>query len=93
MLHLSGGERDAAAYPRAIEQFRATNPGTSFSIVEHVVAGDRVVIRLEARRDPDLSGDGRMSRGINISRFDTEGRLAEEWAIWTPWLEDPQTED
>jgi len=89
MLHVSDGERDAAAYPRLIEQYRSANPSTTFRIVEQIDAGDRLVTRLEARRGVEASRTKLVSRGINISRFDAHGRLAEEWAIWSAWMDEP----
>ena len=86
MLNVSNGERDAAAYPVAIQQYRAANPGTTFRIVEQLAAGVRLVTRLEARRVDEVSRATTVSRGINVSRFDAQGRLAEEWAIWSAWL-------
>lgn len=87
MLHVSDGERDAPAYLVAIQQYRAANPGTTFRIVEQLAAGVRLVTRLEARRVDELSRAATVSRGINVSRFDAQGRLAEEWAIWSAWLD------
>lgn len=89
MLHVRDGERDATAYPARIQEFRAANPGTTFRIVEQLAAGVRLVTRLEAFRLDEASGVGSVSRGINISRFDAQGRLAEEWAIWSAWLDEP----
>ena len=89
MFGVPGGERDAAGYAHAIDRFRAANPGVEIRIVEQFGAGDRTVSRLEARRPNPDSGTTATSQGMNISRFDGEGRLAEEWAIWTPWLEIP----
>jgi hypothetical protein len=85
MLHLVDGERDAETYPAWIERSRAANPGVSYHIVEQLPGPERLVSRLEARRTPEVAGDGTVSRGINISRFDDRGLLAEEWAIWSPW--------
>src|SRR5215217_7460468 len=42
-LGVPDGERDAAAYPAAIGRFRAANAGTTFTVVELLVAGDRLV--------------------------------------------------
>lgn len=88
MLHVSDGERDAAAYPGLIQQYRFANPGTTFRIVEQLAVGVRLVTRLEARRVDEVSRAASVSRGINISRFDAQGRLAEEWAIWSSWLDE-----
>lgn len=86
MARVSNGERDAAAYPGLIQQYRSANPGTTFRIVEQLDAGVRLVTRLEARRVDEASRAALVSRGINVSRFDAQGRLAEEWAIWSTWL-------
>ena len=85
-LGVPHGERDAAAYPAMIERYRQANPGVEFHVVEQFGADDRLVTRLQARR-ASLTTDGQfaMSHGINIARFDTSDRLAEEWAIWSPW--------
>ena len=88
MLHLKDGERDADAYPGLIQQYRAGNPGAEFRVVEQLASGDRLVSRLEARRFDGSSGAASVARGINISRFDTQGRLAEEWAIWSSWMDE-----
>ena len=50
MLGAPNGERDAAAYPAAIGGFRDRFPGVEFRVVEQLDAGDRLVSRLEARR-------------------------------------------
>ena len=88
MLHLKDGERAADAYPGLIQQYRAGNPGAKFRVVEQRADGDRLVSRLEARRVAGSSGAASVARGINISRFDAQGRLAEEWAIWSSWMDD-----
>ena len=88
MLHLKDGDRDAAAYPGLIQQYRAGNPGAEFRVVEQRSHGDRLVSRLEARRFDRSSNATSVARGINISRFDTQGRLAEEWAIWSSWMDE-----
>jgi hypothetical protein len=89
MLHVQEGERDTTTYAGSIERFREANPGAVFRIVEQFEAGNRVVTRLEARRPGSVEGGSVVSRGINISRFDAAGLLAEEWAIWSAWLDDP----
>ena len=91
MLGVRGGDRVAAEYPETIRRFRAANPGVEFRIVEQLDTGDRCVTRLEARRPGAGAAGPSVSQGINISRFDDEGRLEEEWAIWSPWLEDEPT--
>lgn len=90
MLHSIDGERDAAQYPGVVERYRAANPSTTFEVVDQLVAGDRVVSRLEAHRTEPATGAVLTARGINISRVAVDGRLAEEWAIWSPWLDDPR---
>jgi SnoaL-like domain len=92
MLHFPNGDRDAATYPASIERFRDANPGAAFQIVEQLESGDRVVTRLEARRPRLAEGGFLVSRGINVSRFDGAGLLAEEWAIWSAWLDDDDVE-
>jgi hypothetical protein len=87
MLHLKDGDRDAAAYPGHIQRYRAGNPGTEFRVIEQRLDGDRLVSRLEAHRIDKSSGAASAARGINISRFDARGRLAEEWAIWSGWMD------
>jgi len=88
MLHLKDGDRDGAAYPGLIAQYRAANPGTVFHIVDQLADGTRLVSRLEARRIDGSSGAASVARGINISRFDPQGRLTEEWAIWSTWMDE-----
>ena len=90
-LHVQDGDRDATTYASSIQRFREANPGAAFRIVELFGTGDRLVTRLEARR-PSPTGGSDLSRGINISRFDAAGLLAEEWSIWSAWLDDPLTE-
>lgn len=92
MLGVPGGERVAAGYAEAIRRFRAANPGVAFRVIEQFEVGDRSVSRLEARRPGADVGATLVSQGINISRFDDDGRLAEEWAIWSAWLEAPSSE-
>jgi hypothetical protein len=87
MLGVPGGERDAAAYPGSIGRFRAGFPGVEFGVLEQIVTGDRCVSRLEAHRPGASPGASFVSLGINIARFDPDGRLAEEWAIWSPWVD------
>ena len=87
MLGVRGGERVAAEYAETIDRFRTANPGVAFRIVEQFDAGDRLVSRLEAIRPATDANATSVSEGINISRFDHEGRLAEEWAIWSAWLD------
>jgi len=90
MLGLRAGERDAAAYPGWIERYRVANPGVRFEVVEQFDAVDRVVSDLQARRVSGATLAPSVSHGINISRFDQSGRLAEEWAIWSDWLDDEE---
>jgi hypothetical protein len=85
VLGAPSGERDAASYAEAISRFRAANPGVVFRVVEQFDAGDRLVSRLEASRPATHQDAASASEGINISRFDDDGRLAEEWAIWSAW--------
>lgn len=92
LLGVPGADRDAAGYADAIGRYRTANPGVVFHIVEQFSAGDRCVSRLEARRPAADTGAGFVSQGINIARFDDLGRLAEEWAIWSAWLDIPSTE-
>jgi len=88
MLHLAEGERDAAAYPGWIRAYRDANPSARFELVERFVAGARVVSRIRATRtSPDLGLQ--LANGINISRLASDGRIAEEWAIWTAWIDAP----
>lgn len=89
MLHVLHGERDATTYAGSIQRYREANPGTAFRIVEQFDSGDRVVTRLEARRPGSVESGPVVARGINISRFNAAGLLAEEWAIWSAWLDDP----
>ena len=85
VLGVPNGERDGSAYPAAIARYRQAFPGVVFSLVEQFDAGDRLVTRLEAHRAGETDGLLSVSHGMNISRFDTAGRLDEEWAIWSAW--------
>lgn len=87
MLGVPGGERVAATYADAIARFRAANAGITFRVIEQVDAGDRCVSRLEATRPGTVTRAASSSHGMNISRFDDDGRLAEEWAVWSAWLD------
>jgi hypothetical protein len=87
VLGIQGGERGAAAYAGVIGRFRTANPGVTFHVIEQIDAGDRCVSRLEATRPGSGTAAAASSQGMNISRFDHEGRLAEEWAIWSAWLD------
>jgi predicted SnoaL-like aldol condensation-catalyzing enzyme len=84
MLHLPDGERDAAGYAAWISDYRDLNPNATFELVEQFFTVDRVVSRLRATRDSPVSGL-QNSHGINIARLDGDGRIAEEWAIWSAW--------
>jgi hypothetical protein len=87
MLGVGADDRLAAGYADAIARFRTANPGVAFRVIDQFAAADRCVTRLEATRPGTGSNASSVSQGINISRFDDEGRLAEEWAIWSPWLD------
>jgi hypothetical protein len=84
MLHLADGERDAAGYAAWIADFRERNSDVKFELVEQFFTADRIVSRLRATRDSGASGMQK-SNGVNIARLDANGRLAEEWAIWSAW--------
>lgn len=90
MLHLPSGERDAAQYGDRIRDYRASNPNARFERVEWFDAGDRVLTRLRATRH-EVELGLQFANGINISRIDVDGRIAEEWAIWTGWMDDRAT--
>jgi hypothetical protein len=79
MLHLEQGQRSAEEYPGWIKSFREANPNTRFLVHDQSASGDRLWTRLRATR-----GDGAVSHGMNVSRFEG-GRIAEEWAIWSGW--------
>src|SRR5829696_3036936 len=79
ILGVRAGDRVAADYARAIARFRTANPGVAFRVIDQFDAGDRWVTRLEATRPATRGNACSVSEGINISRFDDEGRLAEEW--------------
>jgi len=87
VLGIPGGERDGAGYPGSINRYREAFPGVAFAVVEQFDAGDRLVTRLEARRPDAPGGPSTISHGMNVSRFDEEGRLDEEWAMWSGWQE------
>ena len=79
MLHLEHGQRSAQDYPGWIESFREANPDTRFLVQDQSASGDRLWTRLRATR-----GDGAVSEGMNVCRFDAD-RVAEEWAVWSGW--------
>ena len=79
MLHSLVGDRTKTTYRSAIDEFRLTNPGTTFSILDQSLAGDRLWTRLQACRE-----DGAVASGMNVCRFAGE-QVAEEWAIWSAW--------
>jgi hypothetical protein len=83
MLHdPSGGERDAGEYPARIEEFRSRYPGVRFSADRVFEGADhRSTLTHAEWRDPQ-TGDLLVANGINVSRFE-DGKLAEEWAIWS----------
>ena len=80
------GERDGPAYPATIARYRGAFPDVDFRVVEQFDAGDRLVTRLEAHRAGAAAEPSSISHGMNISRFDADARLAEEWAIWSAWV-------
>ena len=84
MLHLPDGERDATEYAAWIRAYRELNPNVTFEIIEQFSAADRVVSRLRATRG-SLGSGLQTTHGINISRLDGDGRIAEEWALWSAW--------
>jgi len=83
MLYLPNGERSAVEYPQWIRNYRLAFPGATFRVVDQSTSGDRLWTRLEATR-PDNHAGG-TAHGMNVSRFDGD-LIAEEWAIWSPWL-------
>jgi hypothetical protein len=85
MLHLAQGERSGADYPEWIRNYRLANPGALFGVVDQSSSGDKLWTRLIARLP-----NGDVAHGVNISRFDGD-RIAEEWAVWSPWLPDVST--
>ena len=87
MLGVRGGDRVAATYADAIARFRAANVGVMFRVIDQLDSGDRCVSRLEATRPGTVGRAASSMHGINISRFDGHGRLAEEWAVWSAWLD------
>lgn len=80
MLHLSSGRRTAQEYPGWIRSYRAANPGARFGVEDQAASGDRLWTRLSA-----ILTDGGTAHGMNVSRF-VGDRIAEEWAVWSPWL-------
>jgi len=91
VLGLDAAERDTGAYRSWIERYREANPGAWFEVVEQIDARDQLVTRLTARRANGAKDSFSGSHGINIAGFDQTGRLAEEWAIWSAWLDDEAT--
>jgi hypothetical protein len=85
MLAAVDGDRDGAAYPEAIARYRAAAPDIAFVVVDQFDAGERLVTRLEARRPGSGGGGPSIAHGMNVSRFASDARLEEEWAIWSPF--------
>jgi predicted ester cyclase len=79
MLHLADGERTSSGYADWIRDYRLANPGATFLVEDQTSEGDRLWTRLRAH----LPG-GAVAHGFNISRFEGR-RIAEEWALWSPW--------
>jgi hypothetical protein len=82
MLHLSSGSRARDDYPEWIGRWREQNPDAHFEIDGQIESDDWVASRLRAVRMED--GVEHVAFGMNFSRC-SEGRVAEEWAIWTEW--------
>lgn len=79
MLHLEDGERTAEEYGAWIERYRRDQPEVEFTVVAQTVVGDHLWSRLIAAR-----ADHAVAYGMNESRV-RDGRLIEEWAVWSPW--------
>lgn len=86
MLHLPNGERSSADYPEWIRNYRRANPGARFGVEDQSSSGDKLWTRLTAHLP-----NGDVAHGVNISRFDGD-HIAEEWAVWSPWLPDSNVE-
>lgn len=81
---LGAGERHGAAeYAETIRRVRAAGPLPVFENLDQFADGDKVCTRVRSTRTAE-DGTVEVAYGINISRYD-DGRLAEEWAIWTPF--------
>jgi steroid delta-isomerase-like uncharacterized protein len=74
---------------QTIMAYRAAYPDLNFTIEELIAEGDLVAMRWTAAGTHQgelmgipATGLATTSVGINIARFDTEGRIVEEWSGW-----------
>jgi predicted SnoaL-like aldol condensation-catalyzing enzyme len=81
---LGAGERHGVAeYADTIRRVRAAGPPPAFENLDQFADGDKVCTRVKSTRT-GADGAVEVAYGVNISRYEG-GKLAEEWAIWTPF--------
>lgn len=78
-----GDRHGVAEYAATISRFRASGAAAHFEVLDQFSEGDKVCTRVRSRRS-DGAGGEEVAYGINVSSY-RDGRLAEGWAIWTPW--------
>jgi steroid delta-isomerase-like uncharacterized protein len=82
----SGAVRGVDTFKGEIEYFRNAVPDLTYTVEDQVVEGDKVVSRYTVRGTHQgeffgVPGSGKHIEmtGINIDRFDENGKLIEEW--------------
>jgi steroid delta-isomerase-like uncharacterized protein len=84
------GDQDLDGVKQSISAYRNAFPDLSFRIDEMFEAGDKVVMRWTAQGTfenefmglaPTHEG-GEPVHGINIDRFDDDGKIVETWGQW-----------
>ncbi|HET7271869.1 MAG TPA: ester cyclase, partial [Rubrobacter sp.] len=82
----SGEVRGADTMKGEIEYFRSAVPDLTYTVEDQVVEGDKVVSRYTVRGTHQgeffgVPGSGKHIEmtGINIDRFDENGKMVEEW--------------
>lgn len=87
--HADEGEQDREEFRAALEELHAAFPDLTSTVTDVLVDGDRVAYRWSATGThlaPYLGAPATRRKitasGITISRFDADGRIAEDWASW-----------
>lgn len=87
--HSDTGTLDRESFRATIEELNAAFPDLSVEILDTVEQGDRVAFRWESTGTHSGTYMGVpathkrvVARGMTISRFDDDGRIAEEWTSW-----------
>jgi predicted ester cyclase len=84
------GDQDKDAAKRTIASYRESFPDLSFEIEDIFEAGDKVVTRWSGNGtfENEFMGQeptherGDPVKGINIDRYDADGKVVESWAQW-----------